>query len=418
MSGHRRSAEAGERARLVNEPPAPPPASAGDRRVVVLVCDSLGIGGAPDAEEYGDAGADTLAHVAEAVGGLALPLLERWGLGCLTAVAGVAPVDPPAGVVARLTETAAGKDSVAGHWELMGYRMERAFPTYPEGFPPDVIEPFTRAIGRDVLGNRPASGTVIIEELGEEHLATGKPIVYTSGDSVFQVAVHLDVVPLERLYQWCETAREILTGDHAVGRVIARPFVGEPGAFRRTGDRRDWALPPPEPTACDVLHEAGVPVKGVGKIEDLFAERGITWSDHASDNDESMRAVERFLDEPGAALVFANLVDFDQLYGHRNDPAGYAEALESFDRRLREIVSRLRTGDRVLVTGDHGTDPTGESTDHTRERVPMVAWGPDLESGADLGIRDTMADIGATVLELFGVPGDLPAGGSSFAGYL
>lgn len=385
---------------------------------MVLVCDSLGVGAAPDAGEHGDVDphADTLGHVAAAVGGLDCPTLERWGIGRLTEVAGVEPADPPEGVVARLTPTGAGKDSTSGHWELMGVRNEEAFPLYPEGFPPEVIRPFEQATGREVLGNRPASGTVIIEELIDDHLATGSPIVYTSGDSVFQIAAHTDVVELEELYRWCEIAREILTGEHRVGRVIARPFQGEPGALERTPQRRDWAVEPPGTTVLDVLHHAGVPVKAVGKIEDLFAERGITYSVHTGDNETSLGAVERFVSEEGPALIVANLVDFDQRYGHRNDPEGYAAALEAFDRRLAELAADLADGDRLLVTGDHGTDPTLEaSTDHTREHVPLVAWGPDLARGADLGTRETMADVAATILDLFSVEEQVATVGRSFA---
>ncbi|MGH3441195.1 MAG: phosphopentomutase [Nitriliruptorales bacterium] len=394
-----------------------PPASAGRRRIVVVVCDSLGIGDAPDAAAYGDSGADTLGHVAAALGGLNLPTLGRWGIGHLTDVAGVPPVEPPAGVVARLRPTAAGKDSTTGHWELMGCRTDQPFPTYPDGFPPEVITPFEESIGRPVLGNYPTSGTVIIEELGVEHVATGHPIVYTSGDSVFQIATHVDVVPLARLYEWCEAARRILVGRHRVGRVIARPFTGEPGAFTRTTDRRDFAVEPPEPTACDVVHGSGIPVKAVGKIEDLFVRRGITLSDHTGDDESGLAAILRFLHEPGPAFVVANLVDLDQRYGHRLDVSGYGAALERIDAGLERIAVRLGEDDVVIVCADHGTDPTQtHSTDHTREYVPMVAWTPALRSGADLGERSTFADVGATVLDLFGLDPTLPAAGRSFAG--
>lgn len=402
--------------RELNALPGDSPVSAGHRRVVVVVCDSLGIGDAPDAAAYGDGDADTLAHVAAAVGGLDLPTLGRWGIGRLTEVAGVPPTEPPAGVVARLRPTAAGKDSTTGHWELMGYRTSQAFPTYPDGFPPEVMRAFEQAIGRPALGNRPASGTVIVEELGEAHLRTGHPIVYTSGDSVFQIATHVDVVPLGQLYAWCETARGLLDGPHRVGRVIARPFDGEPGSFRRTTDRRDFAVAPAEATACDAVHGSGIPVKGVGKIEDLFACRGITVSDHTGDDESGLAAILRFVDDPGPAFVLANLVDLDQRFGHRLDPQGYAAALERIDAGLERIAVRLGEDDVVIVTADHGTDPTqGHSTDHTREYVPMVAWSPGLRVGRDLGERTTFADVGATVLDLFGLDPTLSAAGRSFA---
>ncbi len=405
--------------RRLNELPGPAPAWARRRRVALVVCDSLGIGHAPDAAQYGDEDAKTLSHVAAVVGGLALPTLERWGIGRLTEIVGVPPVAEPEAVVARLTPTAAGKDSTTGHWELMGWRNDRPFPTYPDGFPPEILQPFSHAIGRGVLGNRAASGTVIIEELGEEHLATAKPIIYTSADSVFQIAAHEAVVPLEQLYDWSGKAREILTGEHRVGRVIARPFAGERGSFRRTLARRDFAVPPPKPTVCEVLHSSGVPVKAVGKIEDLFDQRGITSSAHTGDNEASLAAIGKFLREDGPALIFANLVDFDQTYGHRNDPAGYAEALERFDHALGRLIELLTGDDLILVTGDHGNDPSRhESTDHTRERVPILAWGRGLERGADLGVRSTLADVGSTILDLFGLQRPLQADGHSFAEYL
>lgn len=373
----------------------------------------MGIGGLTDGP---DPDADTLGNVSRAVGGLDLPFMGEWGLGNLTEVTGVPARDEPRAIIARLEPTAAGTDSTSGHWELMGYRLEEPFPTYPKGFPAEVIEPFEDAIGRSVLGNRPASGTVIIEELGAAHLQTGRPIVYTSADSVFQVAAHLDVVPIKQLYAWCETARGLLTGDHAVGRVIARPFRGRPGAFERTDDRRDLALPPPDETALDRLASAGVPVRGLGKIEDLFAGRGLTWSEHPGDDAETLRVLEELLSRRGAGFTFVNLVDLDQRYGHRNDPDGYAQALERIDDGLRRVADALTAGDLLMVTADHGTDPTlTRTTDHTRERVPFLAWGPDLTEGTDLDVRQTMADVGATVLDLFGLDPSLPAGGTSFA---
>lgn len=384
---------------------------------MVIVCDSLGIGAAHDADAYGDTDADTLGHVSAAVDGLDLRLLGSWGIGNLTDVVGVPPVEPEA-VIARLEPAGAGKDSTTGHWELMGVRTSQPFPVYPQGFPLDVIAPFSAAIGHPVLGNRAASGTVIIEDLGREHLETGAPIVYTSGDSVFQIAAHVDVVSLETLYAWCEKAREILDGPHRVGRVIARPFTGQPGLFERTSDRRDYAVDPPGTTVCDLLHASGIPVKGVGKIEDLFARRGVTWSTHSGDSESSMDAITRFLDDDGPALIFANLVDFDQSYGHRNDPLGYAHALEWFDEAVRSrVVPRLAEEDRIVITGDHGTDPTlTRSTDHTRERVPMIAWGPEI-IGQDLGTLE-MIDLGATILDLFGIDDPPSDPGRSFASHL
>jgi phosphopentomutase len=383
-------------------------------KAAVIVCDSLGVGEAPDAGDYGDRGADTVGHTAAALGGLSLPTLGSWGFGRLTRIAGVPPVDPGAAVVARMAERSAGKDTTTGHWEMMGVVLEHPFPTYPHGFPPGVIDPFVAAIGRGVLGNRPASGTEIIAELGAEHLATGRPIVYTSADSVFQIATHKRVVPLEQLYAWCETARGLLTGEHAVGRVIARPFDGEPGSFVRTKERRDYALPPAGPTVLEALQKAGVRTLGVGKIEDIFSRQGLDGSDHTGDNATSLDATVRFLRQAGdPTLVFANLVDFDMVYGHRRDVAGYARCLERLDARLPAVAAELGKDDWLFLTADHGCDPTAPGTDHTRELTPMVAFSPGGTTGRRLPDRDTFADLGATVAELFGVD---PVGpGRSFA---
>jgi phosphopentomutase len=386
-------------------------------KAAVIVCDSLGVGEAPDAGDYGDRGADTVGHTAAALGGLSLPTLGSWGFGRLTQIAGVPPVDPGAAVVARMAERSAGKDTTTGHWEMMGVVLEHPFPTYPHGFPPGVIDPFVAAIGRGVLGNRPASGTEIIAELGAEHLATGRPIVYTSADSVFQIATHKRVVPLEQLYAWCETARGLLTGEHAVGRVIARPFDGEPGSFVRTKERRDYALPPAGPTVLEALQKAGVRTLGVGKIEDIFSRQGLDGSDHTGDNATSLDATVRFLRQAGdPTLVFANLVDFDMVYGHRRDVEGYGRCLEELDRRLPEVVAELGEGDWLFLTADHGCDPTAPGTDHTREYTPMVAFSPGGTAGTRLPDRATFADLGATVADLFGVE---PVGpGTSFAAAL
>jgi len=381
-------------------------------RVLLLVCDSFGVGDAPDAAAYGDAGSDTLGNCARAVGGLRVPALEGLGLGYLTRIEGVAPRAEPGTAHGRLTERSAGKDTTTGHWEMAGIVLDRPFPLYPEGFPPEVIEPFERAIGREVLGNVPASGTEIIERLGAEHLRTGRPIVYTSGDSVFQIACHVDVVPLETLYEWCRIARGILVGEHSVGRVIARPFEGEPGSFRRRPERRDFSVPPPGPTLLDRCLEADVAVYGVGKIRDIFAERGLTEAVYSDSNDHGIDLTLGYLRRPGPALVFTNLVDFDSKYGHRNDPQGYARAVEALDGRLPELIAAL-DGGVLFLTGDHGCDPTTPSTDHSRERTPLLAAG--LVGGPyDVGTRGCFGDLGATVAELLGVPWGLV--GASFAG--
>jgi phosphopentomutase len=382
-------------------------------RVCVLVCDSWGVGDAPDAASYGDEGSDTLGNTAAAVGGIRVPNLEGLGLGHLTRIEGVAPTARPGTGHGRATEISAGKDTTTGHWEMMGVALDRPFPLYPDGFPPEVVEPFEAAIGRSILGNVPASGTVIIEQLGEEHLRTGDPIVYTSGDSVFQVATHVDVVPLPTLYEWCRAARRILTGEHAVGRVIARPFDGVPGAFVRRPERRDFSVPPPGPTSLDVLQGAGVAVYAVGKIQDIFSNQGITEGRYSDSNDHGVELTVSYLHRPGPSLVFANLVDFDSKYGHRNDPTGYAAAIEALDRRLPEVVDAL-DGGVLLLTGDHGCDPTTPPTDHSRERTPLLAAG--LPGGPhDLGTRPTFGDLGATVTELLGVDRVDGLTGSSFA---
>jgi phosphopentomutase len=380
-------------------------------KVLLLVCDSFGVGEAPDAEAYGDQGANTLGNTARAVGGLRAPNLEALGLGALTEIEGVEPRSEPGTARGKLTERSAGNDTTTGHWEICGLVLDRPFPTYPAGFPPEVIEPFERAIGRSVLGNRPASGTEIIAELGDEHLRSGRPIVYTSADSVFQIATHKEVVPLERLYEWCRSARGILQGEHQVGRVIARPFEGEPGSFTRTHERRDFSVEPPGPTYLDRVQELGVPVMGVGKIPDIFGGQGLTGSEHSESNDHGVDLTIRYLAGADDVLVVTNLVDFDTKYGHRNDPQGYAACVQDFDRRLPELVEAVEDG-ILFLTGDHGCDPTDESTDHTREHTPMLAAGGALDGRpvVDVGVRSTFADLGATVAELFGASTDGLAG--------
>ena len=371
--------------------------------MLVVVLDSCGVGALPDARRYGDEGAATLPHTAAACGGLALPALQRLGLGRIAAIPGVAPEPSPAGAFGKMAERSAGKDSTTGHWELMGIVLDRPFPTYPRGFPAEVIEPFEGRIGYRVLGNRPASGTEIIKELGEEHLRTGRPIVYTSADSVFQIAAHEARTPVDELYRYCRIAREILTGPHAVGRVIARPFVGEPGAFVRTDRRRDFSLPPPDSTVLDRVHAAGLPVVAIGKINDLFAGRGITDAVHTHDDLDGMRATLRAMEATRDGLIFTNLVDLDTVFGHRNNPQGYGRDLEQIDAELAKVVAGLGTNDLLMITADHGNDPTTPSTDHSREYVPLLVAGARVRGGVDLGTRQTFADVGATVAQALGV---------------
>mgnify|MGYP001160548933 FL=1 len=382
-------------------------------RVALIVLDGVGIGELPDAHKYGDEGSNTLRNTAEAVGGLHMPNMQKLGLGNIDFIPGVPPADEPLACYGRMAERSAGKDTTTGHWEIAGLHLERPFPTYPNGFPDEVIKPFEEAIGRKVLGNKPASGTVIIEELGEEHLRTGRPIVYTSADSVFQIAAHEDVVPVEELYEMCRIAREILTGEHAVGRVIARPFVGRPGSFRRTERRRDFSVAPPRPTLLDRLAEAGIPVFSVGKIMDIFAGRGIAAGRYTKDNMDTVDGVlERLRTEEGPCLVFANCIDFDMLWGHRNNPEGMAEGLSQFDARVPELMAELRDNDLLIVTADHGIDPTTPSTDHSREYVPLLVYGPGIRRGVALGTRETFADVAATLADFFGV--EPPEIGTSF----
>jgi phosphopentomutase len=384
------------------------------RRFLILVADSAGCGALPDAREYGDVGSDTIGNVSRAAGGLSLPVLGRMGLGHLTAVSGV-PADPaPAGFHGRMAERSHGKDTITGHWEMMGIVLREGLAVFPGGFPPEIVEPFVAATGvPGILGNRAASGTVIIEELGEEHQRTGKPIVYTSADSVFQIAAHEETVPLETLYGWCRTARRLLD-PFRVARVIARPFVGTPGKYRRTYHRKDFSIATPGPTVLEKLVEAGVPVVGVGKIPDIFDRKGITDEIHTEGNADGLAKTEALLDRVDHGLVFVNLVDFDMLYGHRNDPLGYARALEEMDRALPRLLGKLRPGEVAALTADHGCDPTTPSTDHSREYVPLLVHAPG-RGGGDLGTRGTFADLGASVAEFFGLHAEV---GASFLGAL
>lgn len=376
------------------------------KRVVIVVLDSVGVGALPDAHLYGDEGSNTLAHVAKAMGGLHMPNAGKLGLGNIISIQGVPSEEEPTGAWGKMAEVSKGKDTTTGHWEIAGIKLEAPFPTYPDGFPPDVIEAFETMIGRKTLGNYPASGTAIIEELGEEHMKTGFPIVYTSADSVFQIAAHEDIVPLEQLYEWCEKARAMLDGKHAVGRVIARPFVGEVGSFQRTPHRHDYSLPPLQPTVLDALLERGIPVYGIGKISDIFAGQGITESFPTKSNAAGISQVVELLEvKQESCLIFANLVDFDMLWGHRNDAAGYAKGLEEFDARLPEILDGLNRDDLLLIIADHGCDPTVPGTDHTREYVPLLVAGHDVIA-VDLGIRNSFADVAKTVADFFEVEFD------------
>jgi len=386
------------------------------KRVLLIVLDSVGCGDAPDAAQYSDVGSNTLCNTSRAVNGLNLPNLGNLGLGNLTDIEGVPPVSQALGVFGRLTEVSAGKDTTTGHWELAGVPLEQAFPTYPNGFPIEIVQKFEEKIERKTLGNYPASGTEIIKDLGEEHIATGKPIIYTSADSVFQIAAHEEVISIDELYRFCEIARGILTGKHAVGRVIARPFIGTPGSFARTERRKDYSLEPPSNTILDNIKKAGLEVVGVGKIEDIFANRGLTMSDHTGNNMAGVDAIINFLKQNFSGLIFANLVDFDALYGHRNNPKGYADALEAFDRRLVEIFENLRESDIVIITADHGNDPTTPSTDHSRERVPVLITGNSVRKNVDLGTRTSFSDVAATIGEILKV--DWAGSGNSFAEYI
>lgn len=369
-------------------------------RFIVWVLDSVGIGEMPDSYLYNDQGSATLQNIARERGGLYLPNLERLGLGLIEDIFGVERPGDPQAAYGKMAEQSKGKDTTTGHWEIAGLHLEMPFPTYPNGFPEEVISRFEKEAGVKVLGNYPASGTVIIEELGDEHMRTQRPIVYTSADSVFQIAAHIDVIPLERLYELCEIARGILVGEHGVARVIARPFAGEPGSFYRTKDRRDYSLPPTGETILDVLVASGVPVTAIGKISDIFTGRGISTSLSAKSNNETMSQLLFALDTVEEGLIFANSVDFDMVYGHRNDVEGYAKALEETDRYIPDVLRKLRIDDILVITADHGCDPTTQSTDHSREYVPLLVYGI---KPRNLGIRETFADVAQSIAEYFGV---------------
>lgn len=373
------------------------------KRVILIVLDSFGIGEMPDAANYGDAGSNTLGTVAKSPY-FSMPNMGKLGLFNLDGVTAGEKEAVPAGAFARMTERSAGKDTTTGHWEIAGLVSERPMPTFPNGFPAEVIKDFEEATGRKVLCNKPYSGTQVIHDYGEEHMKTGALIVYTSADSVFQIAAHEDIVPVEKLYEYCEIARKMLTGDVGVGRVIARPFIGEPGNFTRTSRRHDYSLLPPKDTMLDQLKKAGYDVIGVGKINDIFAGKGITEFVRTSGNPEGIERTIEYMDKDFEGLCFVNLVDFDMLYGHRNDVDGYAKALSCFDKKLPEIIEKMRDEDILLITADHGCDPGTLSTDHSREYTPLIVYGKTVPQGKNWGTRPTFADIGATILDYFKVP--------------
>lgn len=372
-----------------------------ERRAAIIVLDGVGIGAAPDAPAYGDVGSDTLGNLSRVLGGIDLPNLARAGLGNIAPLDGVAPTTNASGAWGMLVPKSAGKDSTTGHWEIAGVHLAKAFPTYPNGFPSEVIAEFERRTGRRSIGNVVGSGTAVLDQFGPEHQRTGAWIVYTSADSVFQVAAHEGVVPLEELHRACETARAMLVPPNDVSRVIARPFVGEPGAYARTKNRRDFSIAPPEETLLDALESAGIPRAGVGKVDDLFAGRGIV-ATHTANNAEGILAIEKWLKSAPSGLLFSNLVDFDQAFGHRNDVPGFYGALRQFDAALPGLQALLREDDLLFITADHGNDPTTASTDHARECVPLLVQGRAVRP-ADLGRRPTFSDLGATVADWLGV---------------
>lgn len=381
-------------------------------RVILLVMDSVGIGEMPDSHEYGDQGSNTLYNIAKAVGGLNLPNLQKLGIGNIIELPLMTPAQSPLAGFGKMAEKSKGKDTTIGHWEMSGLIMEEGFPTFPDGFPEEFIRSFQERIGREVLGNTVASGTEIIERLGPEHLKTGKPIVYTSADSVFQIAAHEEIIPLPELMRICQVAREMLNGELNVSRVIARPFVGQPGSFQRTTNRHDFSVVPPAKTVLDHIIEAGQKVLAVGKINDIFAGQGISEYVPTTGNLDGIKKTLAYMKRADAALIFTNLVDFDMVYGHRNNVQGYAQALEELDSQILLILESLQKEDMLIITADHGCDPTTTSTDHSREYVPLLVYGPSLKQGANLGTRSTFADVAATIAEYLGV--EPVAQGNSF----
>ncbi|KZL94237.1 phosphopentomutase [Clostridium magnum] len=383
------------------------------RRIILIVLDSVGIGELPDAKDYGDVGSDTLGNISRAVGGIRLPNMENIGLGNITGIKNIVDVEQPTGAFGKCAELSIGKDTVTGHWEIAGSVLRKPLNTYPNGFPEDIIKEFENKIGRKIIGNKVASGTEIIKELGEEHIKTGYPIVYTSADSVFQIAAHEEIIPLEKLYKMCSIAREMFIGEKAIGRIIARPFIGKVGEFTRTPNRKDFALDPFDKTMLDYMKEKGLDVIAVGKIEDIYNKRGITEAVHIKNNMDGVDKTLEFMKKDNRGIIFTNLVEFDMLYGHRNDVQGYAQALMDFDNRMPEIISFMRDEDILILTADHGCDPTTVSTDHSREYIPVLIYGKRIKSGINIGIRKSYSDIGKTILHLLNVENDLY--GESFA---
>lgn len=382
-------------------------------RVILIVMDSVGIGELPDAKDFNDEGSDTIGNISKKLGGLNLPNLQKLGLGNIDGINGIERCESPIGCYGKSLEKSSGKDTTTGHWEIAGIILDKPFPTYPNGFPKDLIDEFERRIGTKILGNYAASGTKIIEELGDLHVKTGYPIVYTSADSVFQIAAHEEIIPLERLYEMCSIARELLKGEHSVGRVIARPFVGNSGEYKRTTNRKDFSLKPPKKTMLNFIIESGMEVWAVGKIEDIYSGYGISRAEHTKNNMDGILKTIEYIKEPFKGLIFTNLVDFDMIYGHRNDVTGYANALKEFDSMIPKIMEAIREDDVLIITADHGCDPTTPSTDHSREYIPILCYGKQLKSNINIGIRKTYADIGKTITELLGV--DAYIEGESFA---
>lgn len=381
-------------------------------RVIWIILDSVGIGELPDAALFGDEGSNTLENIALETK-LELPNLYKLGLGNIDGVKHLGKVEYPIGVYGKMAEKSNGKDTTIGHWEMTGVYSANPLPTYPNGFPKEIIEPFEAKTGRTILANKPASGTKIIAELGEEHMKSGKLIVYTSADSVFQIAAHEEIVPIDELYRYCEIARSLLVEDHAVARVIARPFIGEPGSFKRTANRRDFSLLPPHKTVLDLMKDAGHDVIGIGKIEDIFCGQGLTEAIHTKDNMDGVDKTLKYMAQKNKGLIFTNLVEFDSSWGHRNDVQAYANGLMDFDKRLNEIMNAMKDTDILVINADHGCDPTTESTDHSREYVPIIVWGKALKEGINIGIRKSFADVGQTITEIFGLS-KLPVGESFY----